>query len=483
MPAQKRLRSQFVCQQCGTTSAKWLGRCPGCQAWSTLTEESERPEERRAHEVERTAALRTPAVRLSEVTADDTSRIGSGIAELDRVLGGGLVRGSLVLVGGDPGIGKSTLLLQAFTALASRGQRVLYMSGEESARQVKMRAERLGSTPSELFLLAETRIEALLGACQTLKPSVVVVDSIQTVGSELLEGSHGSVGQIRHVTSRLMRLAKESDIATFIVGHVTKEGSIAGPKVMEHMVDTVLYFEGERTGPYRILRAHKNRFGSAQEIGVFEMGERGLSAVGNPSQLFLSQRANGPGAVVVTQVEGSRPLLLEVQALVTPCFSQGIPRRSTTGFDPQRAAMLCAVLQARTPIDLAQCDVFVNVAGGVRIGEPSADLGVCLALASAARGVAVDMGTVAIGEVGLTGEIRAASQLAQRLAEAEALGFRRALVPKTVADNVARGGCEVVGVETLSETLELLGLWRGRTPFAKGNKPSSQDEDGMSEMI
>ena len=426
--AKKAPRVQFVCQACGHVSPKWLGRCPGCNTWSSLVEE----------EATSAPALGAPglgtvdgqAQRLDLVEVTQDARLSCGIAEFDRVLGGGLVRGSLVLVGGDPGIGKSTLLLQTFGALSQAGEKVLYLTGEESARQVKMRAERLGVHMQNLYVLAETRLEALERAFTELRPTVMVVDSIQTVGSTALEGAVGSVGQIRHVTTKLMQLAKSNDVATFVVGHVTKEGMLAGPKVMEHMVDTVLYFEGERTGPYRILRAHKNRFGSAQEIGVFEMVAEGLVPVANPSELFLSQRAQGPGACVVTSMEGSRPILLEVQALVTPSYAGGSPRRTTTGFDPQRTAMLCAVLAARTGINLGQHDVFVNVAGGVRLSEPAADLGVALALASAAKGRALDPGWLVVGEVGLAGEIRATQQLGARLQEAAALGFGRALVPK-----------------------------------------------------
>lgn len=461
--AVKKTRIQFVCQSCGHSTAKWLGRCPSCQTWSSLVEETLDPADnwRQAHSG--VSSGDTAAVRLADIKSDDTFRITSGIKELDRVLGGGIVRGSMVLVGGDPGIGKSTLLLQSFAALAKAGERVLYMTGEESVRQIKLRAERLGvaDDADELFLLAETRLEALLRAYETLKPKILVIDSIQTIGSSSLDSAHGSVGQIRHVTARLMQLAKQDDVATFVVGHVTKEGTIAGPKVMEHMVDTVLYFEGERTGPFRILRAHKNRFGSAQEIGVFEMGPRGLEPVSNPSELFLSQRAMGPGAVVVTSLEGTRPLLLEVQALVTPSFAQGNPRRSSTGFDPQRTAMLCAVLAARTPIDFTQADVFVNVAGGVRISEPAADLGVILALASAARGRAIDPGWVVIGEVGLAGEVRAAAHLGNRLGEAAALGFGRALVPLVDQERLKEPApLALTGLATLEQALVACGLWQ-----------------------
>ena len=445
-------RRVFVCQACGQQSPKWLGRCPGCDAWSSLVEEV----------VGGAPATRTgpgqtgkQATLLPDITGGDESRLDTGIAELNRVLGGGLVRGSLLLVGGDPGIGKSTLLLQAMGSLVNRGLRCLYLTAEESLRQVKLRAERLGLAQAPLHLLAETELEVLDDVRQKLKPDVMVVDSIQTIGLANMESAVGSVSQIRAVTQKLMAMAKGEDVAIFVVGHVTKEGTIAGPKIMEHMVDTVLYFEGERTGPYRILRAHKNRFGSAQEIGVFEMEADGLRPVSNPSELFLSQRAVGPGAAVVTAVEGSRPILLEVQALVTPAFYGGTPRRTTTGFDPQRVAMLCAVLAARAGVELGGSDVFVNVAGGVRVSEPAADLGVVLALASAALGQPFASDTVAVGEVGLSGEVRGCSQLAARLNEAAALGFSRALVPRVDFERgkELHSPVQLVPVATVAEAL------------------------------
>ncbi|MEK7703397.1 MAG: DNA repair protein RadA [Myxococcota bacterium] len=448
-------RSQFVCQACGHIESKWLGRCPACQTWSSLVEELAQATTRSPPG----AASRSTPLPLSQVTTAADSRRPIGITELDRVLGGGLVEGSLVLVGGDPGIGKSTLLLQAVGALAQGGARALYATAEESLRQVKLRADRLGVTSDNLYLLAETRIEAIDEARRELQPTVLVIDSIQTVGLEALESAVGSVAQIRGVTQRLMEISKGEGVATFIVAHVTKEGTIAGPKVMEHMVDTVLYFEGERTGPYRILRAHKNRFGSAQEIGVFEMEASGLTTVANPSQLFLSQRADGPGAVVVTSLEGSRPILLEVQALTTASL-YGTPRRTAIGFEPQRVAMLCAVLERRAGIETGGLDVYVNVAGGVKISEPAADLGVVLALASAHHNLAVSRDTMVVGEVGLAGEVRAAAQLAARVQEAARLGFSRCVVP---AVDLARwrgpaAELPLVGVATVDEALREVGL-------------------------
>jgi DNA repair protein RadA/Sms len=375
------------------------------------------------------------------------------------VLGGGLVDGALVLVGGDPGIGKSTLLLQALGSLAGAGVRGLYVTAEESLAQVKLRAERLDIDSDELFLLAETQLEAVDAARKSTKPAVMVIDSIQTVGSGELESAIGSVSQIRAVTQQLMDVAKHEGIAVFVVGHVTKEGTIAGPKVMEHMVDTVLYFEGERTGPYRILRAHKNRFGSAQEIGVFEMQAGGLRAVSNTSELFLSQRATGAGAVVVTSLEGSRPILLEVQALTTPAL-YGSPRRTTVGFDSQRTAILCAVLDRRAGLDIAGLDVYVNIAGGVRVSEPAVDLGVVLALASTARNKPIAADTVVVGEVGLSGEVRAVSQLAARVQEAASLGFKRCIVPSVDLERWkgTPPDLPLVGVESVGEALSEVGL-------------------------
>jgi len=450
-----KLKTVYVCQACGHQESKWLGRCPSCQAWSTLIEETQTPA---ARSLAYTEPVCTP-VPLSKVAADGMPRITIGIDELDRVLGGGLTKGSLVLVGGDPGIGKSTLLLQAVGHLTGQGRRTLYLSAEESLPQIKMRADRLGLASDDLFLLSDTRIESLEAALDQVQPAVVVVDSIQTVGIGEIDSAVGSVAQIRGVTTRLMGIAKGRNIATFVVGHVTKDGAIAGPKVMEHMVDTVLYFESERTGPFRILRAHKNRFGSAQEIGVFEMQATGLAPVVNPSALFLSQRVTSPGAVVITSIEGSRPLLLEVQALTAPAV-YGTPRRTAVGFDLQRVAMLCAVLDCRAGIEIGGLDVYVNVAGGVRITEPAADLGVVLALASAFRNRSVPADVVVIGEVGLSGEIRAAAYLPARIQEAQRLGFGRCIVPGVDIDRwQGPPTClPLVGVRDVGEAISTVAL-------------------------
>ncbi len=448
-------KTHYVCNACGHQEAKWLGRCPGCGAWNTLSEEQRAS---RAASKAKASSRRATAARLHEIDSDATQRREIGIAELDRVLGGGLVPGALVLVGGDPGIGKSTLLLQAVGELAAPGHLVLYVSAEESLHQVKMRAARLGIDAPELFLLAATRLEEVEAALEEVKPSVLVLDSVQTVGTEQLESATGSVSQIRAVTHRLMDIAKGQSISTFVVGHVTKEGAIAGPKVMEHMVDTVLYFEGERGGAHRILRAHKNRFGPAHEIGVFEMRGEGLVGVANPSELFLSQRAEGPGSIVVSVLEGTRPILVEVQALATPSVFSN-PKRVSVGIDPQRVSMLCAILERHAGISLQGTDVYVNVAGGVRLQETAADLGVVLALASAVLGIAPGPQAVAIGELGLAGEVRSVADLETRVREAERLGFERCIVPAAHAERVdAR--IPIDPVKRVDRALELAGLRR-----------------------
>ncbi|OGR14992.1 MAG: DNA repair protein RadA [Deltaproteobacteria bacterium RIFOXYB12_FULL_58_9] len=453
-------RSVFVCQSCGHQEHKWLGRCPACNEWSTFVEEVSAPANSSA--VKR-STVNAKAIPLTEIETQTEPRRSTGIAEFDRVLGGGIVPGALMLVGGDPGIGKSTLLLQAAGELASGGARILYVTAEESLSQVKLRADRLGISSNNLFLLAETQLESVDEARESIKPEIMIIDSIQTVGVSEISSAIGSVSQIRAATAFLMGIAKGKDVPVFVVGHVTKEGTIAGPKVMEHMVDTVLYFEGERTGPYRILRAHKNRFGSAQEIGVFEMHGEGLRAVSNPSELFLSQRASGPGAAVVTSLEGSRPILLEVQALTTPAV-YGTPRRTTVGFDHQRVTILCAVLDRRCGLDIGGLDVYVNIAGGVRVTEPAVDLGVALALASTVRGVPIPADVVVAGEVGLSGEVRAVSQLGSRVQEAASLGFSRCVVPNVDVDRW-KGPAPVLplcGVGNVMEALAEVGLTKGR---------------------
>jgi len=445
-------RTIFACQTCGFQSPRWLGRCPDCQGWNTLVEEREAGPESK-HYASHGVATAQP---LTEVRAAATPRQQSGIGELDRVLGGGVVPGSVVLIGGDPGIGKSTLVLQALAALARTG-RMLYVSGEESPQQIKMRADRLGIAEERLLILAETSLERIIEQLQTLDPAAVAIDSIQTVFTEQLSSAPGSIGQVRESAARLVVHSKAANRATFLVGHVTKDGSFAGPRVLEHMVDTVLYFEGDRGHPFRILRAVKNRFGSTNEIGVFEMKESGLQPVANPSALFLAERPEEvPGSVVIASIEGTRPILVEVQALVSPT-SFGTPRRTTLGFDPNRVDVLIAVLEKKMGIHLLGQDVFVNVAGGVRIDEPAADLGVIAAVASSFLDKPVDPHTLLIGEVGLAGEVRAISQADTRVREAMKLGFARCILPESSRRQLpALDGMELLGVSSLADAWQLL---------------------------
>jgi DNA repair protein RadA/Sms len=452
--------SVYRCQSCGFQTGKWYGRCPDCSAFNTIVEEPVSPaRETGAFGRRRSTSGSRPAEsprRLAEVTAGDAERVRTGIGELDRVLGGGVVPGSLVLIGGDPGIGKSTLLLQASQALAAVAGPVLYVSGEESGAQVKLRADRLGLAAPELYFLAETALETIEIQVAALRPRVLVVDSIQTVYLGDLESAPGSVSQVRECGARLMGLAKGSGLAVFLVGHVTKEGAIAGPRVLEHLVDTVLYFEGERHATYRVLRAVKNRFGSTNEIGIFEMTERGLGEVRNPSAVFLAERPQGaPGSVIVAALEGTRPLLLELQALVTPAHF-GTPRRTVLGADYNRVCLLVAILEKRAGLPLQSQDVFVNVAGGVRCQEPAADLGLAVAAASSylERPVAPDV--VVLGEVGLTGEVRAVGGVEPRLREAAALGFQVAVVPRSSLVAGTAYPLAVTGVGTLDEAIGLL---------------------------
>ncbi|MBI5472327.1 MAG: DNA repair protein RadA [Ignavibacteriae bacterium] len=419
--------TKYVCQSCAYESPRWIGKCPNCSAWNSFTEElSVRAKKVSAREI---STGPVGAIPLPDVTVGNEPRISTRVREFDRVLGGGIVAGSLVLIGGDPGIGKSTLMMQMASAMDSRI--ILYITGEESASQVKLRADRLAVKPSRNFLLlAETNLDVIDLLLEKNKPDIVIVDSIQTMYHPELESAPGTVSQVREATARFMRFAKVREVPVFLVGHVTKEGVIAGPKVIEHMVDTVLQFEGEQQYAYRILRAIKNRFGSTNEIGIFEMHDNGLREVTNPSQVFLSERKFGSsGSAVVASLEGTRPLLLEVQALVAPT-SYGVPQRSATGFDSKRLQMLLAVLDKRVGLHVGQYDVFVNVAGGVRADEPAVDLGMALSIVSSLRDVPVDSQTVAVGEVGLGGEIRTISQIEKRLAEARKLGFERAIIPK-----------------------------------------------------
>lgn len=419
-------KMRYVCQECGYESLKWLGKCPNCSNWNSFVEEAQT----------KGSGRKVPPrpfnepMPLTEVTFLQDERLSTNIAEFDRVLGGGIVPGSLILLGGDPGIGKSTILLQASYELSRVHGPVLYISGEESVRQVKLRADRLKAVSPDLLVVSETDIDSVVAVVESVWPKVVVVDSIQTTYSSELPSAAGSVGQVRECTARLLELAKGRGISIFLVGHVTKSGSIAGPRVLEHMVDTVLYFEGEHHHSYRIIRAVKNRFGSTNEIGLFEMGEGGLRPVSNPSEIFLKERSlNVPGSAVVVAMEGTRPLLVEVQALVGRTPFGGTPRRLTTGVDYNRASIILAVLEKRVGLNLQNQDVYLNVAGGVRIDEPAADLGIAMALVSSFRNKAVDPGSVFMGEVGLSGEVRAVTHLERRIREAGKLGFTRAVVP------------------------------------------------------
>ena len=440
-------RTVWRCQACGASAPRWVGRCNDCGEFGTYVEEIERPAEGSA-----VRASRATGVALSDVHASAAPRVSSGIPELDRVLGGGLVEGSVVLLGGEPGIGKSTLLLQAADALASTGATVLYVCGEESPQQVAMRAQRLGAASPAVTLLPELDVSGVEEAVRAQKPDVVVVDSIQTAFDSELAGAPGSVGQVRACTARLTRLAKELGVTTLIVGHVTKEGAIAGPRVLEHMVDTVLYFEGDRDHAFRIVRAVKNRFGSVSEIGIFEMGESGLVAVGSPSSMLLADRAESvSGSVVMPTMEGTRPLLVEIQALVTPTFLPS-PRRLSTGLETARLLQVVAVLERRAGLSFAGQDVYVSVAGGIRIAEPAVDLPLALALASARSDVAVPSDLAAFGEVGLTGHVRPVAHAAARCREAVQLGFSRVAARSSDRDEIPA----LVEVSGLADALQLL---------------------------
>jgi len=447
-----KVQSKYVCQNCGYESPKWLGKCPSCEEWNTFVEELTQ----RVGSKKQPVSVATGPTPLSEVDMVEEQRIGTSIAEFDRVLGGGIVRGSVVLLGGDPGVGKSTLMMQLARQLSDKI--VLYISGEESAKQIKLRAERLGLPSAKSFLvLPETNVDIVAEVINRTPPDIIIVDSVQTMFRPQFESSAGSVAQVRETTSLLTRIAKQKSIPMFLIGHVTKDGVIAGPKVIEHMVDTVLQFEGERHYAYRILRALKNRFGSTNEIGVFEMRDNGLQEVTNPSEVFLSERSFGAsGSTVVASIEGTRPILIEVQALVTPT-SYGVPQRTTTGFDYRRLGLLVAVLEKRLGMVLGQHDVFVNIAGGVRIDEPAVDLGIASSIISSLRDVPVDSQTIAVGEIGLSGEVRTVSQIEKRVQEAEKLGFRRIILPKNNLKGVLRSnGIELVGVERIEDAVNHL---------------------------
>lgn len=461
--------TSFFCKECGYESPKWLGQCPGCRQWNTFVEELTAKKEPAAKRglgasygngqggAGEGGMSKIRPSYLSEISLDEQDRMQTGYEELDRVLGGGVVRGSLVLVGGDPGIGKSTLLLQVCRNLAASGQKVLYISGEESLKQIKLRANRIGSVTGELKFLCETNLDTIEGAISGEKPDVVIIDSIQTMFREEVTSAPGSVGQVRESTNLLLQIAKGVGIAIFIVGHVTKEGVVAGPRVLEHMVDTVLYFEGDRSASYRIIRGVKNRFGSTNEIGVFEMRESGLEEVKNPSEYMLSGRPeDASGAVVACSLEGTRPVLLEVQALITPTLF-GMPRRTAAGTDYNRVNVLMAVLEKRCHYELSRYDAYVNIAGGLRMNEPALDLAIVMAVISSLKDKPVNPRTIIFGEVGLAGEVRAVPMAEQRVNEAKKLGFETCILPKTSLDKMRKmEGIRMVGVENIREAILLL---------------------------
>lgn len=446
--------SVFFCQECGYESAKWMGQCPGCRAWNTFVEENVVKGSSKTASRSVTAAK---PVTLDEIETSETERISSGIQEFDRVLGGGIVPGSLVLVGGDPGIGKSTILLQVCRNLAAAKVSTLYVSGEESLKQIKMRAARIGTFTSDVKFMCETSLSQIEAMILKEKPRVAVIDSIQTMCNEEISSAPGSVSQVRESTSVLMQLAKKHGTMIFIVGHVTKEGTVAGPRVLEHMVDTVLYFEGDRHASYRILRGVKNRFGSTNEIGVFEMREDGLAQVSNPSEYMLSGKPeNASGSVVACSMEGTRPILIEVQSLVCRT-SFGIPRRTAAGTDFNRVNLLLAVLEKRLNMPLSSCDAYINIAGGIRMNEPAIDLAIVLAVISSYKDRPVDEKTIVFGEVGLSGEVRAVSMARQRVMEAKKLGFQRVILPKVCAESMEPvEGIEILKAATVMDAVRYI---------------------------
>ncbi len=450
----KAKKSIYFCQNCGHEESKWLGQCPMCREWNTFVEEKVTVSKGAAA---KNTVREAEVVTLSSVSTDQEDRMQTEIEELDRVLGGGVVPGSLVLVGGDPGIGKSTLLLQVCKRLSDQGRKVLYISGEESLKQIKLRANRMGTFSDHLLLLCETNLETIRQVIEREHPAVAVIDSIQTMYSEEVTAAPGSVSQVREATNTLMQIAKGLNITIFIVGHVTKEGTVAGPRVLEHMVDTVLYFEGDRHASYRILRGVKNRFGSTNEIGVFEMRETGLEEVPNPSEYMLNGRPeDASGSVVACSMEGTRPILMEIQALV--CRSNfGMPRRTAAGTDYNRVNLLMAVLEKRVGLPLSNYDAYINIAGGIRMNEPAIDLGIVMAIVSSYKNQSISPGTIVFGEVGLSGEVRAVSMPEQRVAEARKLGFKTCIMPQVSKDMLKKvEGIEVIGVKSVNQAMNLI---------------------------
>ncbi len=447
-----KIKTKFVCQECGYETPKWLGKCPACNSWNTFVEEIYDKKDKRKISLKDYSGSNVE--KLINVKIENKKRISTSIKELNRVLGGGVIRGSLILVGGDPGIGKSTLLIQVANNLAENKLKVLYISGEESAKQIKIRADRLNANSENLYVFSETNIELVKSAIEKIVPDILIVDSIQTVYSPDITSAPGSVSQVREITNSLMQIAKKKEMATFIVGHVTKQGAIAGPRVLEHMVDTVLYFEGQRHHTYRVLRAVKNRFGSTNEIGIFEMRNVGLVEVENPSEMLLAGRPVGQsGTVVVPSIEGTRPMLVEIQALVSPT-AFGMPRRVATGIEYNRVVLMMAVLEKKIGMQMQTMDAFINITGGIQIKETAIDVGIICAIASSFKNIEIDPKTAVIGEVGLTGELRATSFIEKRIKEAYKLGFKRIIIPKANLRGLDINNIDIIGAENINEVLK-----------------------------
>ncbi|MCR1877070.1 DNA repair protein RadA [Paraclostridium bifermentans] len=452
-----KIKTKYVCQECGYENSKWLGKCPECSKWNTFVEEIEEKTSKSNKEVFVIDKSSSRPLNINSIETIKEQRFSTCINELDRVLGGGVVKGSLVLVGGDPGIGKSTLLIQVSSNVANSGKKVLYISGEESASQIKMRAQRLGIKSDNLYIFAENNLSIIEAHLESVNPDLIILDSIQTVFSPEITSAPGTVSQIKEGTSRFMKISKKMGISTFVVGHVTKEGALAGPKVLEHMVDTVLYFEGERFNTYRLIRAVKNRFGSTNELGVFEMREVGLVELENPSKILISEKPKDvAGSIIISTVEGTRPMLLELQALASPT-SFGIPKRTATGVDYNRVSLLMAVLEKRVGMQIQNQDIYINVVGGIKINEPSIDLGIVMAIASSFRNIPIDGNVAITGEVGLTGEVRAVSFIEKRIAECKKLGFTKIVIPKSNYEAVKDvKGIDICPVDSVRQAINMV---------------------------